>query len=115
MAKPLASPYTCLYIPSQLSVNDSGLLHTKHNNIDVDECKEDLNQCSHICFNMKGSYQCTCSYGYYLDHSDNSTCHGEHINPYIMLVLSQKLTRICTCQVSIYNSCHHTRQVQHYN
>lgn len=46
-----------------------------HKLIDVDECQEDLHNCSHNCSNTEGSYQCTCQDGYSLDALDNSTCH----------------------------------------
>ena len=43
----------------------------------MDECSlNDANNCSQMCNNTKGSYQCFCEDGYVLDLSDNFTCNG---------------------------------------
>ena len=45
----------------------------------MDECNEgDINHanCSQLCNNTDGSYQCYCQHGYALDPSDETTCHG---------------------------------------
>ena len=45
---------------------------------DVNECQEDLNNCSHFCNNTEGSYECYCRSGYVVDTADRSTCHGTY-------------------------------------
>ena len=42
---------------------------------DVDECGEDIDNCSQNCSDTLGSYQCICNDGYTLD-SDEHTCNG---------------------------------------
>ncbi|XP_070544757.1 low-density lipoprotein receptor-related protein 4-like [Ptychodera flava] len=53
---------------------------------DIDECSGNLGQCSQICTNTEGSYQCSCYHGYYLD-SDRWTCRAE--GPPFYLIFSQ--------------------------
>ena len=43
--------------------------------LDIDECFEDLDNCTQGCENTIGDYQCTCVDGYILD-SDEHTCNG---------------------------------------
>lgn len=45
--------------------------------IDVDECSTTRNNCTQICTNTIGSYQCGCNAGYMLD-TDGLTCSGKH-------------------------------------
>ncbi|KAI2797301.1 Calcium ion binding [Blomia tropicalis] len=41
---------------------------------DIDECRDNmLNQCSHGCINLIGTFKCSCPHGFQLD-SDNRTC-----------------------------------------
>ena len=40
---------------------------------DVDECSSD-NDCSQLCSNTVGSYDCGCEEGFALSKEDNSTC-----------------------------------------
>ena len=42
---------------------------------DIDECREDIDNCSQNCSDTLGSYQCICYDGYTLD-SDEHTCNG---------------------------------------
>ena len=42
----------------------------------MDECTEQIDNCSHNCSDTLGSYQCVCYDGYILD-SDAHTCNGE--------------------------------------
>ena len=45
--------------------------------IDVDECSNTgLNDCSQLCENTNGSYQCSCANGFSLQ-PDNTTCAGK--------------------------------------
>ena len=44
--------------------------------IDVDECSSQDNNCTQICTNTIGSYQCACDVGYMLD-MDGFTCSGK--------------------------------------
>ena len=41
--------------------------------LDINECKEGISGCSQTCKNTEGSYLCSCSVGYLLEH-DNHTC-----------------------------------------
>ena len=49
--------------------------------LDIDECEENVDGCSHGCVNTEGSYYCTCPSGYELI-SDNKTCTGEVFSTY---------------------------------
>ena len=42
---------------------------------DIDECSEGTDNCSQLCNNTVGSYQCSCNTGFILD-SDQHTCNG---------------------------------------
>lgn len=42
---------------------------------DIDECLEGIANCSQICNNTYGSYQCLCELGYMLNEEDNVTCN----------------------------------------
>ena len=42
---------------------------------DINECTENTDNCSQLCNNTIGSYQCYCEDGYILD-SDEHTCNG---------------------------------------
>ena len=42
---------------------------------DIDECLEDLADCTQLCDNTQGSFLCTCEEGYQLA-ADNFTCNG---------------------------------------
>lgn len=43
--------------------------------IDINECEESTDSCSHSCRNTPGSFRCGCNPGYELS-SDNRTCQG---------------------------------------
>lgn len=43
---------------------------------DVDECEDDTDNCSQICNNIAGSFQCDCQSGYDLQ-LDGVTCLGK--------------------------------------
>ena len=43
---------------------------------DIDECAENMGNCSHICTNTIGSYKCSCNSGYHIA-SDNHECDGK--------------------------------------
>ena len=47
--------------------------------IDVDECENNLNNCSYMCINLNGSYYCVCDYGFSLQ-DDEETCHSRCYN-----------------------------------
>ena len=42
---------------------------------DIDECLEGVANCSQLCNNTYGSYECVCEPGYMLDEEDNVTCN----------------------------------------
>ena len=56
---------------------------SRNNSVDVDECEDDHNTCSHYCNNTEGSYQCSCPSGYILNDSDGSTCLGMLASSYM--------------------------------
>ena len=43
--------------------------------VDVDECAGGTSNCSQLCNNTLGSYECSCNIGYMLD-SNGFTCSG---------------------------------------
>ena len=45
--------------------------------VDIDECAEWSDGCSHNCTNIAGGYMCFCMDGYELE-SDNHTCTGNN-------------------------------------
>ena len=49
--------------------------------VDIDECTNGVAQCSHICHNKPGSFQCSCLDGFKLT-ADNQTCDGMYLNEY---------------------------------
>ena len=51
---------------------------------DYDECSSNNGNCSHICLNDHGSYQCLCNHGYHIL-DDNRTCSGQDIIYLILL------------------------------
>ena len=70
-----------LYLPrSSYSILTCSTCHVMFDKlllyIDIDECEDDRNTCSHYCNNTEGSYQCSCPSGYILDESNGSTCLG---------------------------------------
>ena len=42
---------------------------------DINECNLPTTSCEHECINSKGSYNCTCRPGFYLN-ADKTTCTG---------------------------------------
>ena len=44
---------------------------------DIEECKNGLHNCDHICNELIGGFQCACNDGYELG-SDNGTCAGKN-------------------------------------
>lgn len=46
---------------------------------DIDECTNGVAQCSHICHNKPGSFECSCLDGFKLA-ADNQTCDGTNIS-----------------------------------
>lgn len=47
-------------------------------NLDTDECGNDLDNCDQNCTNTLGSYVCSCITGYDLD-PDGHTCNGTYV------------------------------------
>lgn len=42
---------------------------------DIDECSEQIHQCTHACQNTMGSYVCNCKDGFRLQ-ANNRSCYG---------------------------------------
>ena len=43
--------------------------------LDINECEADNGNCSQICVNTEGSFECSCRVGYVLG-SDGTSCSG---------------------------------------
>ena len=54
--------------------------------VDVDECKNNLNNCSNMCINLNGSYSCVCDFGFSLQ-DDGETCRSRYHNSLCLLCL----------------------------
>ena len=46
--------------------------------VDIQECRDGLHNCDHICIELDGDFECACHNGFTLE-SDNATCSGLHI------------------------------------
>ena len=46
--------------------------------VDIDECEDDTDGCSHTCTNTQGSFTCGCNDGYVLN-VDGTACDGMHM------------------------------------
>ena len=44
---------------------------------DIDECSNRTHNCSQVCINTAGGFNCECNTGYQLDF-DNISCNGMH-------------------------------------
>ena len=53
-----------------------------YSGLDINECTEVMDDCTHRCVNTKGSYYCTCHSGYEL-RKDNITCSGELMSNHV--------------------------------
>ena len=60
---------------------------------DIDECSENTDNCSQICTNTIGSYQCSCNDGYTRD-SDGHTCNGEYNYCPVVLTFLPKVKKV---------------------
>ena len=50
--------------------------------IDIDECTEGIDECSDICKNTNGAFECSCKDGYKLA-ADKKNCTGK-VNTYTL-------------------------------
>ena len=64
---------------------------------DIDECTVETDDCSQICINTVGSFDCDCNTGFVLD-SDGSTCNGE----YYMKHTHMFIQRIIICMYKMH-------------
>ena len=58
------------------SVNCVQYKHACYVFTDVDECENNLNNCSYMCINLNGSYYCVCDFGFSLQ-DDGETCRSK--------------------------------------
>ena len=74
--------------------------------IDVNECLVATdNNCSHICVNTNGNFQCLCNNGYILS-SDNTTCFGKNDNVFVQLNITHIVfLDVNECLVATDNNC----------
>ena len=59
--------------------------HSYAHNIDINECVEGHDNCSHICENTVGSYTCRCHGGFRLGF-DGYTCEGMYMHMYVHII-----------------------------
>lgn len=52
--------------------------------LDINECREGLHQCQHICQNTIGSYICDCNDGFMLG-NDGTSCNGKKLLSTLLL------------------------------
>ena len=65
---------------------------------DIDECSDVLfNNCSHMCLNNNGSYECVCSFGYSLK-SDGKTCEGKQCYYTRIIIIEHLVVFLCYLQ-----------------
>ncbi len=43
--------------------------------IDINECEEDAHNCTDVCVNVQGGFECACNQGYTL--ADTTSCTGK--------------------------------------
>ena len=72
---------------------------------DIDECGEDIDNCSQNCSDTLGSYKCICYDGYTLD-SDEHTCNGLCVYRLFHLKLHISFPDIDECKSGMNNLCH---------
>ena len=53
--------------------------------IDIDECKEELDDCDLLCENTDGGFKCACPEGFEL-HTDQKQCDSKSILPSFALL-----------------------------
>ena len=58
--------------------------------LDINECREGLDECAENCINTVGSYTCSCNSGYRLD-SNGLNCNGKTVEKYIFPNISDLL------------------------
>ena len=74
--------------------------------LDINECNDEVNPCSHICNNVPGSYYCTCPEDHILS-SDNSTCNpitecgGNLTDNSATISMSDTAVTNCTWRISL--------------
>ena len=49
---------------------------------DINECRQETDNCNHTCTNTIGSFVCGCSSGFHLD-NDQTTCNGMYLVTFI--------------------------------
>ena len=62
---------------------------------DINECTENIDNCTHGCIDTEGSYYCTCPNGYEL-RKDNTTCVGESISHSFKQAQNDKMNIHCS-------------------
>ena len=55
--------------------------------VDINECDSNYHECSHMCENLQGGYNCKCRDGYYLE-QDGRQCEGTYMNPMYVYVMA---------------------------
>lgn len=67
----------------------------RHSCEDIDECLSvSLNQCSQKCFNLKGSFKCECSSGFFDSHGDGSICEESNLSTVIMIAYGTEIRQV---------------------
>ena len=67
--------------------------HVRFGFTDIDECENNLNNCSYMCANLNGSYYCVCDFGYSLQ-DDGEICHSKCHNLLGLYEYDSQLTNL---------------------
>lgn len=54
--------------------------------IDIQECRDGLHNCGHICVELDGDFECACHNGFTLE-DDNATCSGMYVRKKCVIML----------------------------
>ena len=79
------------------------------NPADIDECSNNDDKCSHMCFNIDGGYNCDCNGGYELD-NNGYNCTGIYLVVCINIVYLASLILVIfifQMQLTEYESYNH--------
>lgn len=77
---------SCHHGFKMVKANSTVQIH-RHTCEDIDECQQiEMNHCTHLCFNTKGSYGCKCAENYLDTHGDGSVCEATWKEDYILFI-----------------------------
>ncbi|RNA22802.1 low-density lipo receptor-related 2, partial [Brachionus plicatilis] len=77
---------SCHHGFKMVKANGTSSIH-RHTCEDIDECQTiEMNHCTHLCLNTKGSFECKCAENYLDMHRDGSVCEASWKEDYILLI-----------------------------